>query len=365
MENKIISKEIILDEFKFKKESFFKDLLNVAFEKNVITQEQGDYIKSIVQEAISNRTLETVEEMAYGFDEFYDILVHNYVYIISRYLYSMKPSEAIICLREKPAEKTLAKAVREFEKELSQKYFEVEKFMNSTDRTSTANDRAYFREILAYLKNLFSFEQEIEKHVDLTLNTFTMMYFTLDYNVEPNVNVVDAILRYADSFMLECSIREKVGQGVIKKIKSQNSVKMRQNREVRNFKMKLDEAAIKREVDIKIKELEKERKEKLSTLEKKEMLDNALVELDAKYAEFSEPEFEFENSLVDVFVEFICVILEFVDGIEVPKKMSEKHDFVRELGNEKICDIIFSHEENFCFNDAEKEYLGKYLFYNI
>lgn len=353
-----------LNEVVFERDNFFRDLISEAYKLSIITESEGVYIRDKIQEAITERTMDVLDELAFGFESIEEVLVPNYMYLISRYIFSMKPLVALKYLNDTAGNIILAKAIRNFEKEISNKYLELESFINTKMfGKGSATYKATAREILAQFKNLLSFEENLS--VEFTTKNFFMVYHTLDYFEIMGMNIVDAALKYADSFMIEYSIRSKVGINIIKHIKFDNNKEARITKELIEIKYQEEERAILANIE---KEISNRRKngEIVSERQKSDMIDIALNDLEERYSESNVSEFEFENTLVDTFVEFVCILLK-MDNPEkdIPKKISDKRNLIRKIDQKLFFEKIFSHEEIFSFNNKEKEFLIKNFFSNL
>lgn len=367
MENKIISKEMVLNDFVFTRNCFVKELFEKALEYNVITEEEREYMVKNIKFAIEERLLEQVEDYAYDFEEIAEVMVPNYMYLISRSLYQMLPAEALMYLKENTGAKIILKAFKEFEHEVSAKYFEMEKFKKSISGKGSAVYQKYANEIMSHLKNLIAFENNLENGIDLT-GLVIFSYDTLDSAIITSSYKVDAVLRQADSYMLEYNIRKKIGFDTLKKFAALNLEKKNEKEILRGIEADRNEMEAKNITEKIVRELEEQRKDRAVRSERKvshaEYIEIYEREL-AKLENYDLPEladFEIESSLENIFLEFVCVILNLEEGISIPKDYFEKRELLGKQQKEKIFDMIFSHEEVFEFTDDEKEYLRKYLF---
>ena len=365
----LILKETVLDDVIFKREKFLEGLISKALEYNAITEEEYEKISGDIQVAILRRIEKNVKNLAYGFREITKIMVPNYLYIVSRWMYdSMSPSESIVYLKENSFEKILSNALRAYELELSNKYFELEKFKKSISGKGTAVYQKYLEEIMLKLKKMAVFENNLSCKLDLTNETLVFSYSTLDSDIISGLYRVDAVLRQADSYMMEYNIRKKVGFDTLKKFESFNFRKNKEKEILREIEAERNEKIAKEKTEIIVRELEEERKDRRVRSERKvshaeyiEIYERELTKIE-KYDLPGAEDFEIENSLKDIFIEFVCVILNFEEGISIPKEYLKKHELVASYPKDKIFEIIFSHHEIFEFTDDEKEYLRKYLF---
>ena len=75
----------------------------------------------------------------------------------------------------------------------------------------------YLEEIIVKLKKMAVFENNLSCKLDLTNETLVFSYSTLDSDIISGLYRVDAVLRQADSYMMEYNIRKKVGFDTLKK----------------------------------------------------------------------------------------------------------------------------------------------------
>jgi len=383
MEFNMISKENLLNETVFTKDKFVDELINKSLDLGVITEYEADAIKNKLLESINTKIIDSVQDFAYGFEELSTILLYNYAYLVSAYLYeNMTPVEALNCLHNCTSERLVQKATRSFELKFSEVYFKVQEYLKNlyahlkgVSETNVKMFTGSFNTVLEYLKTIVGFETHLEEAKEFS--EYTRIFFpgfqTMAYDTL-NKNHIDIFIEYAESLIIECDMMKKINFVTVEKIINSNTVAEKKSRDNRDKKKEGEITEAKAKAKQKIKEINAQRvakgKRKLNKKEEEYFINEAISK-----AEFEDDEtfmknvdedmaFTFCENLVDVFVEFICIILK-MEGEEIPEGNAAKRKHIATLGEEEILDIIFSHDEIFNFTEGEKEYVEKYLYQNL
>lgn len=374
----LITKEVILNEFSYVKENFFQQLLEKALENEIITIEEGVKYRDGMAQILLEHAYEVTTDVESMIKETREVVIKNHFYILSLYLSTFKPSEALLKVQNTSSFKLHAEAVKYFERTLSEECLKLKDFENVVNTSKEFKLlKGTYNSILNQFKSFLNYDNNF---ADLTQPIVIPEYSLMSSSQLCSKDLIYSLSMLSKSFMIEVNIRNKFDKKTIRAIKKKYSD---MNKEFTKFKI---ESEVKqKEVELR-KSIRSKIERKYADMEKDDPnfafifgnskedefqseLDLAMESIEQeKDAMFDDVDtmFELDNMLVSTLVELACILinLEF-PKFKNPETMSEKYKALNHVPKEIIFEVLYSHEEIVKFSDEEKEYLQKYFLQNL
>lgn len=374
----LITKEAILNEFSYVKENFFQQLLEKALENEIITIEETVKYRDGMAGVIMEHAYDVTSEVEFMIKKTCEVVIKNHFYILSLYLSTFKPAEALLKVQNTSSFKLHTEAVKYFERTLSDEWFKLKDFENVVNTSKELRLlKGTYNSILNQFKIFLNYDNNF---ADLTQPIVIPEYSFMSSSQLCSKDLIYSLSMLSKSFMIEVNMRNKFDKKTIHEIKRRYSD---MNKTFNKMKIEADvrmkEAELKKSIRSKIeskyadmakddpnfefifgntkeKEYESELELAMESIEQEK--DASIDEVDTMY--------ELDNMLVSTLVELACVLinLEF-PKFKNPDSMPKKYKALNRVPKEILFDVLFSHEEIVKFSDVEKEYLQEYFIQNL
>ena len=374
----LITKETILNEFSYVKENFFQQLLEKALENEIITMEECIKYRDGMAQILLEHAYEVTTDVESMIKETREVVIKNHFYILSLYLSTFKPSEALLKVQNTSSFKLHTEAVKYFERTLSEECLKLKDFENVVNTSKEFKLlKGTYNSILNQFKSFLNYDNNF---ADLTQPIVIPEYSLMSSSQLCSKDLIYSLSMLSKSFMIEVNIRNKFDKKTIRAIKKKYSD---MNKEFTKFKIESEvkqkevelRKSIRAKIERKYADMEKDdpnfefifgnTKEEEYQSELELAMESIEQEKDASIDDL-DIMFELDNMLVSTLVELACVLI----NLEYPKfknpdTMPKKYKALNRIPKEILFDVLFSHEEIVKFSDDEKEYLKEYFFENL